>query len=429
MTWGLVAAALAASCFFSSVAIGSPRDDLANFQTRMRDGAAALAKKDFAAAKKDYRDALTLMPQHPTAVYRLALASASLGKRQEALALLNRIAAMGLQLPASFDTSFAMLKANGDLERLKKAIARSTAPLCDCTVEFDGPRQPFIAEGIAFDPHGKRLLVSSVYQRRIVAIADGHVRDFAMLPAGLSPFSITLDSVRDRIWVSAASLTQSHGATPAQRGHSALLAFDLQSGALVANVAGPSGTDLGDGTLAPDRTVYVTDSRKGGVYRLKPAGTTLQPVTTALSSAQGIAISRDSRSALVADYALGLMRLDLATGKLAAIAAPATVTTLGIDGLEAASDGSFVATQNGISPARIVHFWLSPGWSRVTRLDVVARNAQAIADPSLLAVSGKDVYVVGVSQWASFDDEKSEPARAVPEFGIVRLTLPQSSRS
>jgi sugar lactone lactonase YvrE len=200
-----------------------------------------------------------------------------------------------------------------------------------------------------------------------------------------------------------------------------LIALRLSDGALVADIAAPPGTDLGDAALASDGTVYATDSRSGGVYRLKAGGAKLEPVTTGLSSAQGIVISRDNRTALVADYALGLMRLDLSTGTLAAIAVPDTVTTLGIDGLAALTDGSFVGTQNGIAPARIVHFHLSSDWSRVARFEVVTRNAPSIADPSLLGVSGKDIYVVGISQWASFDDAKSEPARPVPAFRIVRL--------
>jgi streptogramin lyase len=328
---------------------------------------------------------------------------------------------MGLQLPASFDASFAALK-NRDI--IKAEITRNTAAHCDCATVFEGPSQPFIAEGIAFDPRSGLFLVSSVYQRKIVAIADGRMRDFtAVLPDGLSPFSITLDTKRNHIWVSAASLAQSHGATDAQRGHSALLAFDIRSGTVITNIAAPSGTDLGDTTLATDGTVYASDS-KGDVYRLKPGSTKLEAIAKGLSSAQGIAISHDGRTALIADYALGLMRLNLSTGKLAPVGVPDTVTTLGIDGLTALPDGGFAATQNGIAPARIVRFRLSPDWSRVTGFDVIAQNAPSISDPSLLAAAGKSIYAVGVSQWDSFDEEKGDPVRAVPSFGIVRIDLP-----
>lgn len=405
----------------AGAATASPRDDHVKFQSSMKAGADALARKDFAAARWDYADALKLAPQHPTAIYRLALADTLLGNTKEAAVLLHRIADMGLQLPLSFDTSFAALK---NRDAIKAEIARNTTADCDCVKVFDGLSRPFIAEGIAFDTRRSRLLVSSVYQRKIVAIADGRMRDFtAALPAGLSPFSITLDFKRDRAWVSAASLMQSRGATAAQRDHSSLLAFDLCSGKLVASIAGPKDTALGDTALGFDGTVYVTDS-KGGVYRLKSDGKMLEPVATGLSSAQGIAISMDNRTALVADYALGLMRLDLTNGKLAPVIVLDTVTTLGMDGLAALPDGSFAATQNGIAPARIVRFRLSPDWSRVMRFDVVARNAPQIADPSLLTAVGKDVYAVGISQWASFDEDKTEPVRPVHGFKIVRLSLP-----
>src|SRR6201986_1828518 len=420
----VLAAIAVVYCAAVSMATATPRGDHAKFQTDMKAGADALAKKDFAAAKRDYSDALKLAPQHPTAIYRLALTNASTGNAKDAFAFLHRIAAMGLQMPANFETSFAMLKNNIEFATVKMEIARNTAALCNCNTVFDGPRQSFIAEGIAFDPRGNRLLVSSVYQRKIVAIENGRMHDFsATLPAGLSPFSITLDPKRGRIWVSAASLPQSHGATAVQRGHSALLAFDMR-GKLIANIAGPKDTDLGDTALAPDGTVYVTDSRNGGVYRLKPDAAKFEAVPNGLSSAQGIAIRAENRTALFADYALGLMRLDLATGRLTAIAVPDSVTTLGIDGPAPVPDGSFAATQNGIAPARVVRFRLSRDWSRITRFDVIARNAPPISDPSLLTVSGKNIYVVGVAQWASFDHDKTEPARPVPAFKIVKLALP-----
>jgi len=408
---------VAVICCAAVHASATPRDDHARFQTLMKAGADALTKKDLAAAKKDYSEAARLAPQHPTAIYRLALTNASAGNMKDATTLLHRIAAMGLQVPASFDTSFAGLK---NREAIKAEIARNTAAHCDCAKVFDGPSLPFIAEGIAFDPLGNLFLVSSIYQRRIVTIAGERMHDFtAALPDGLSPF--TLDPRRDRIWVSAASLAQSHGARAAQRGHSALLAFDLRYGALVARIPAPSNTSLGDTALAPDGTVYASDSKNGGFYRLKPGSTKLEAVTKDLSSPQGIAISGDGRTALVADYALGLMRLDLSIGKLASVAVPDTVTTLGIDGLAALADGTFAATQNGIAPARIVRFHLSPDWSRVTQFDVIARHAPLIADPSLLTVAGKNIYAVGVSQWASFDEYKVDPVRSVPPFKIVRI--------
>jgi sugar lactone lactonase YvrE len=405
-------------------AAAAPRDDLAAAQIHMRDGAQAIAKGDYAQASRNYGDALKIAPQHPTAIYRLAVANASLGNSGRALALLRRLAAMGLQMPASFDASFAALKGDREFAELRKDMALNTAPLCACVTVFDGPRKPVIAEGIAFDQRGQRLLVASVYRRRIVTIANGVMKDLgATLPAGLSPFSLTLDPGRNLVWVSAASLAQSHDATPAERGHSALLAYSLRDGALKASVAGPPNTDLGDAALATDGTVYVTDSRSGGVYRLKVGRSKLEPVTTGLSSAQGVTVSPDNHTALVADYALGLIRLDLATGELRPIAVPDTVTTLGIDGLAPLADGSFVATQNGIAPPRVVHFRLSPDWSHVTRFDVIARNAPPISDPSLLTASGKDIYVVGISQWASFDGDKTEPVRPLPGFRIVRLAL------
>jgi hypothetical protein len=126
---------------------------------------------------------------------------------------------------------------------------------------------------------------------------------------------------------------------------------------------------------------------------------------------------------------MGLMRADPQDGALTAVKVPANVTTLGIDGLVRLADGSFIATQNGFAYARIVRFRLTSGWSRLLSLTVIAANAPKISDPSLIMADGKNAYVVGVAQWASFDDGKKDPVRPLPPWTIVRLNLGESGRS
>jgi hypothetical protein len=40
-----------------------------------------------------------------------------------------------------------------------------------------------------------------------------------------------------------------------------------------------------------------------------------------------------------------------------------------------------------------------------------------------VAAVGNEAYVIGVSQWASFDDTKPLPVRPVASWRIVRLNL------
>lgn len=412
------------ACAASSLlATGSMAADRAAFLQSIQAGQSALKAKHYKQADLAFRAGLRAAPQQPRVAYMLAQAAYGRGDTQSVLSWLRRYVAMGVHGPHDLDADFPTLRIVPQFVALEKSFAEVAAPLCRCEEIFTGTPAPFIAEGIVVDD--RRLLISGVYARKIIAIADGRETDFvSKLPDGLSPFGMALDHKRGLLWVAAASLAPSHGATAKQRGRSSLLAFHLRTGSLLASYSAPRDReyDFGDLGLAPDGTVYVTDSR-GHLFRAKPGARTLEPFGDArsLASPQGIRIRVDNRYALLADYGLGLLRIDLATGAILPIRVPDAVTTLGIDGVALLDDGSFVATQNGLQPMRIVHFRLSPDWLRVTGFKIVAHAAPQISDLSLIASDGSGAVVVGVSQWASFGETSDKPERPVPSWRLIRV--------
>ncbi len=212
-------------------------------------------------------------------------------------------------------------------------------------------------------------------------------------------------------------------------GNAALLAFDITSGALRSRYNAPSYAahrSFSDLTFAPDGTAYVSDAVEGSIFRLPPGADALEQVAEAqrFKSPQGMVVSADGRTLLVADYVAGLQRLDIATGALDQVAVPASITTLGIDGLVQLPDGSFAATQNSLAPNRVVHFRLSKDWSRLVSFSVVARASPDVSDMALLTPDGNDILAIGVSQWSSFDENSPAPARPLKNWRITRVTIP-----
>ena len=299
------------------------------------------------------------------------------------------------------------------------ATQAAAAP-CPCTNVFVGQAQPFIAEGIARDAATDRLFVASVATRRIVTIHDGHQRDFAQLPDDYSPLGIALSG--GTLWVTAAVVAQGSG----HDGPTALIAFDQGDGHVrhVYPVTDAGRHILNDLTFAPDGTVYASDAMDGSLYRLGPHDQMLTRLggRALLKSAQGMAVSADGKSLLVADYSLGLVKLDLARATFTPLQIPDGVTVKGLDGLARLPDGSFLASQNGLSHPRILHLSLSPDWSQLLSLDVIAADDPAVADPSLVMADPSGAYVVGVSQWASFGNGPT-PTHPLQPWRIVRLTL------
>ena len=296
--------------------------------------------------------------------------------------------------------------------------APAYAAPCPCTDIFKGEAQPFIAEGIAHDAAANRFFVASAATRHIVTVQDGRQGTFARLPGDYSPLGIALSG--ETLWVTAATLPQGAG----HDGPSALIAIDKSDGHVrhVYPVPDQGKTALNDLTFAPDGTVYASDSISGALYSLSPGASALTRLKAVLKSPQGMAVSADGKFLLVADYSLGLVKLDLAGNSFAPLQMPDGINVKGVDGLVRLPNGSFFASQNGLKKPRILRLSLSPEWTRLLSLDVVAEDDPAVADPSLVAADQSGTYVVGVSQWSSFGNGPT-PVRPLQPWRIVKLTL------
>ena len=295
---------------------------------------------------------------------------------------------------------------------------QANAGPCPCTNFFTGDAKAFIAEGIAHDTVSGRFFVAGVAARKILALQNGHARDFARLPDDYSPLGIALAD--GLLWVTAAVIPQGAG----HEGPSALIAFDLDGKVKAVYPVPDEGRHvLNDLTFAPDGTVYASDARDGSLYRLMPGASALTRLGPRglLKSPQGMVVSADGHFLLVADYSLGLVKLDLATAAFEPLKIPTDAKTRGIDGLVPLADGSFLASQNGLSPPRILRLVLSPDWSGLLSLEVVAQDDAMVADPSLVTADSSGAFVVGISQWASFGKDQQEPTKPLQPWRIVKL--------
>ena len=295
---------------------------------------------------------------------------------------------------------------------------------CPCTIFFTGDAKPFIAEGLARDAASRRFFVAGVAARRIVEIQGGRARNFATLPDDYSPLGIAVAG--NTLWVTAAVIPQGAG----REGPSALIAFDLKGRVRnIYPVPDEGRHALGDLTVAPDGTVYISDGLDGSLYMLARGGRALTRLGARklFKSPQGMALSADGKSLLVVDYALGLTRLDLATATFTPLKIPDGVNVKGVDGLARLPDGSFLASQNGTKVPHILRLIPSPDWSELFSADVIAADDPAVADPSLVLADGSGAYVVGISQWGSFGQDQQTPTKPLQPWRIIKLDLSDAS--
>jgi sugar lactone lactonase YvrE len=208
----------------------------------------------------------------------------------------------------------------------------------------------------------------------------------------------------------------------------ALLRIDLRTGAIVQRFdlpPAPGGRVLGDLAVGPDGSVWMTDSQQPVLYRLRSGAATLDEIRGPLfHSLQGVAPTPDGRSLYIADYSLGILRMDLATGSVVALANPDRGTTVGCDGI-IWHHGALIAVQNGVVPARVIRIVPDTDRDRVTRIDVLDRNVTVADEPTIGTLLGDEFVYVANSQWEKFtEDGARDPARPLTPPIALRLRLP-----
>lgn len=261
---------------------------------------------------------------------------------------------------------------------------------------------PFIAEDVAVAADG-RLLVSGVLGRTVLVRDRDRFRAW-LQPGRMAPlgglFGMAADPRHRRLWIAETFGTGVPGGSGSRR--TGILEVDLSSGRVLGRHAAPQDSRerwIGDVAIGKDGTVYASDSKGAGLFILPPGGGDLRlAAQLPLTSPQGLVESRDGTAILLADYASGLHRVDLATGADTPLTGDAA-RLRGIDGLE--RDGDWlIATYNGGAPNRVLRIHLAPGEHRADQVETIAEDPQRIDDLSLGTIVGGRVVLVAHSQWA-----------------------------
>lgn len=330
--------------------------------------------------------------------------------------------------------AFGRLQSDTRFAALAMGSEDNQAPLVKSAVFRTLPDPWLHPEGVGFDATTGRVFVSGVRQRKVVVIEpDGRVRDFVGAGAGLDAvLGLAIDSVRGLLWFTTAQTPEQEGASAGMPGGSMLLAARLTDGAVVQRWTLPDtsgGHLLGDVMLAPNGTVYTTDSRSPHIYRVDGRGTGGVLARAPWQhpdwqSLQGLAFSSDGRQAWLADWSTGLFHIDIGSGIVTPVAADPAMFTLGVDGLYFVGNRRLVALQNGIAPARVVAFDLDASGTRIEKLELLDRHLPEAIEPTLgVLVPGGLLYVANAPWGLYGPDGAVDLEKPFPKPVLLRLPL------
>ncbi|MEO7433501.1 MAG: hypothetical protein ABIR62_16130 [Dokdonella sp.] len=278
------------------------------------------------------------------------------------------------------------------------------------SVAFSFPNGDTLIESLAYDPTRKQFLAGSVRDGKISLVdPTGTLHDFIVPDStnGLwSVYAMAADPDDDALYVASTSSVYFKGFSQTDFGKAGVFKFKLSTGKLVAKYLLPAGgppRTLSSIAVGKGGQVYAADGVHNIVYHLD--GTTLKPMVEnpRFTSLRGLAVSGDGKTLYLADYALGVLGVDLSGGTGFELDFEPSVLALGgIDGLYW-YDGTLVVIQNGMTPHRVMRLKLSnDGHGIVSAMPIDVANP-AFALPTYGTVSGDKLYFVANSQKNAYD--------------------------
>ncbi len=390
----------------------------------------AYKAKDFTASLENFKKAAELVPNYPRLIYNIAALQTLLDNKTEALKALNQLADLGLVFAIDKGKDFEPLTNTDEFKALLKKFESNKTPIVKSQPAFTVDEKGLVTESVAYDPTMQSFYVSSVHKRKIISIdKNGATKTFADQQDGLwSVLGIKVDAKRRHLWVASSAFSQMINFKKEEEGFSGVFKFDLDTGKLIKKYIlpnAPAHHALGDLTLNSGGDVFATDSLTPALYVIRSQKDELELFLENdwFVSPQGLTFSDDEKHLFMADYARGIFHLNVHTKKVVYLTPPLNATLHGIDGLYFYK-GSLVATQNGVTPNRIVRVSLSADLRQFKKFAVIEANNPLFDEPTLGAIVKDTFYFIANSQWGKVDDNgKLAPDEKLQNPLILKVKL------
>jgi hypothetical protein len=342
----------------------------------------------------------------PSAVLQLMSAQSFAGNPDEALRSFGQFAAMGQANEEALKAkSFDPLRGLPEFQRIRAAMGANTALKSDAEEVFRLESTARIPEDIDYDPETKDFYISTVLGKQILRVnRAGRAKVFALAPDHWPMMALKIDSQRRVLWATEVALDGFATAPTQDWGRSAILEYDLRSGKLLKRIDGPPKAALGDMALAANGDPIVSDGEHGGVYQVSRKAMSVVRIDAGdFVSPQTPAVLADGKHILVPDYVRGLGVFDPNTKHVDWIPSQGKHALSGIDGLYVFGN-TLIATQNGVSPERVVRFTLNGSKSRILSESIIERATPTLGDPTHGVMVGEYFYYIANSGWDSLDE-------------------------
>lgn len=208
MTWRLRLFAVLVISLHASVSAPGETSASQRFQDFTSEMRRAHASGDWRAFRASALKLGQFLNGSPDALLEVARADARLGDQTGALEQLRAFVGAGQSNEILKTlTDFAHLRSNPDFKKILDRMASNLAPISHATLAFVIPEAGLLPEDIDYDTQSRRFFLTSVLEKKIVAIdASGRMTDFAQAPDKWPLLALKVDAQRRLLWATEVAL-------------------------------------------------------------------------------------------------------------------------------------------------------------------------------------------------------------------------------
>ena len=337
-------------------------------------------------------------PNDGLLVFYESLVRLRLGERAKAFQLLRSLQGHHFGIVPVRDLGFDSVWDDPEFAAIRQELAAEEERTGTAPVAFRLTDPKLIPEGIAYDAKKDRFFLGSIAQRKIIVTGgkgEG-TKDFSKPEDKLNGavLGLTVSDSGDRLY---AVVTNGFEEAAERSRHNEVVSYDLKNDRLLTRYPAPEAMQLNDLAVAPDGTVYATDSFAGSLFRKKPEARvlTLFGAAGALRGANGITMSAEGK--LYVAISTGIARIDTSTGEPTRLAQPDDVVTGGCDGLYS-HQGDLLGIQNVTNPGRVIRIALAEQGTRISGVQVLqSSHHPQFSEPTTGALAHDALNVIANS--------------------------------
>jgi len=317
-----------------------------------------------------------------------------------------------------------------DLDIYNELLSRSeiqTKPINTSEIAFVIPEKDIIPEGVAYDKQSKRLFISSIYKRKILAInSAGNISDFIKSGEdGISSvIGMEVDPKRRVLWACSACKLHTIDSSRMDT-YSGIYKFNLESGKLIKKYLLKDTTEqlINDITIHPNGTAFITESKHGTVYMIQPEKDSLEQFIDSdyYCYANGITLSNDGKYLFVGYYS-GIDRINLLTSEVTKIKHPDNLSLGRIDGL-AFYKNTFIANQPTILNG-VYQYFLNENLDSIISFKTIEKNNPLFKFPTTGEIADDTFYYIANAQLRRFNTNgKIFPLEELDSVYILKASI------